>query len=238
MAYLTGTLHISKLENAVKNAVDAMLKEKESLVKLVLEWSDRDVAGPQDAVTHGRVLEDLQPHSNLKELRICHFRGMQELQEVEELQDKCPQGNNVSLEKLKIRNCPKLAKLPSFPKLRKLKIKKWRFPGDSSSNPVSDVDCCPKLHALPQVFAPQKLEINRCELLRDLPNPECFRHLQHLAVDQECQGGKLVGAIPDNSSLCSLVISNISNVNSFPKCLICPVSSLAYSALQRSNVFV
>ena len=288
MAYLTGTLHISKLENAVKNAVDAMLKEKESLVKLVLEWSDRDVAGPQDAVTHGRVLEDLQPHSNLKELRICHFRGsefphwmtngwlqnlltlflngctnckilslgqlphlqrlylkgMQELQEVEQLQDKCPQGNNVSLEKLKIRNCPKLAKLPSFPKLRKLKIKKcvsletlpatqslmflvlvdnlvlqdWNEVNSSFSKLLElKVNCCPKLHALPQVFAPQKLEINRCELLRDLPNPECFRHLQHLAVDQECQGGKLVGAIPDNSSLCSLVISNISNVTSFPK---------------------
>ena len=180
----------------------------------------------------------------LPRLQRLYLKGMQELQELEELQDKRPQGNNVILEKLKIHNCSKLTKLPSFPKLRKLKIKKcvsletlpatqslmflvlvdnlvlqdWNEVNSSFSKLLElKVNCCPKLHALPQVFAPQKLEINRCELLRDLPNPECFRHLQHLAVDQECQGGKLVGAIPDNSSLCSLVISNISNVTSFPK---------------------
>ena len=59
----------------------------------------------------------------LSRLQRLYLKGMQELQELEELQDKRPQGNNVILEKLKIHNCSKLTKLPSFPKLRKLKIK-------------------------------------------------------------------------------------------------------------------
>ncbi|RVW66886.1 hypothetical protein CK203_065895 [Vitis vinifera] len=59
----------NKLENAKKNAAEAKLREKESLEKLVLEWSG-DVAAPQDEEAHERVLEDLQPHSNLKELLV------------------------------------------------------------------------------------------------------------------------------------------------------------------------
>ncbi|KAL6323632.1 hypothetical protein AAG906_039228 [Vitis piasezkii] len=73
MVYLAGKLHISKLENAV-NAREAKLNQKESLDKLVLEWSNRD-ADPEDQAAEETVLEDLQPHSNLKELQICHYRG-------------------------------------------------------------------------------------------------------------------------------------------------------------------
>ena len=170
--------------------------------------------------------------------KLC-LKGMQELQEL------TAQCKEMSLEKLKIVNCSNLTKiLPSFPKLRKLKIKScnslkalpvtkslmslaltdnlvlqdWNEVNSSFSELLElKVDFCPRLQALPQVFAPQKLEINGCELVRELPNRECFQNLQHLAVDQACKGGKLVGAIPGNSPLCSLVISNISNATSFPK---------------------
>ncbi|XWS42771.1 hypothetical protein CRYUN_Cryun16bG0042900 [Craigia yunnanensis] len=73
MANITGTLHISNLENAV-NAVDAKLNEMESLQKLVLEWSDKDF-NQEDDVRAERGLKDLQPHSNLKELALDHFKG-------------------------------------------------------------------------------------------------------------------------------------------------------------------
>ena len=40
MVHLTGTLRITKLENAANNAREAKLNQKESLDKLVLEWSN------------------------------------------------------------------------------------------------------------------------------------------------------------------------------------------------------
>ncbi|KAL6311580.1 hypothetical protein AAG906_039136 [Vitis piasezkii] len=278
MRYLTGTLHVSKLENAKKNAAEAKLREKESLEKLVLEWSG-DVAAPQDEEAHERVLEDLQPHSNLKELLVFRFLGtrfpllmkekalqnlvslslnhctkckffsighlphlrrlflkeMQELQGLSvfgESQEELSQPNEVSIDTLKIVDCPKLTELPYFSELRDLKIKRckssrfsqepnlWNLnEANSSFSKLLELKIvsCPKLQALPQVFAPQKLEIIGCELVTALPNPGCFRRLQHLAVDQSCHGGKLIGEIPDSSSLCSLVISNLSNATSFPK---------------------
>ncbi|TXG66481.1 hypothetical protein EZV62_007756 [Acer yangbiense] len=46
--------------------------------------------------------------------------------------------------------------------------------------------------------------------------PHFSQRLQHLALNK-CQDGKLVRAIPDTSSLYSLVISNISNLISFTR---------------------
>ena len=73
--------------------------------------------------------------------------------------------------------------------------------------------CCPKLSALPDIFAPQKLEISGCKLLTALPFPELSQRLQHLELDA-CEDGTLVEEIPESSSLYSLVISNISNITS------------------------
>ncbi|KAA8520321.1 hypothetical protein F0562_014577 [Nyssa sinensis] len=293
MVYLTGTLHISKLENTV-NAGEAKLKEKERLKKVVFEWNNRD-GGQQDEA----VLEDLQPHSNLKELEVLHYRGtgfplwirdgllqnlatislkhctkckvlslgqlphlgelyIKGMQELEEW----PDVQYPSLTRLKISSCPKLKKLPKiFLNLRVLKVKKcdslrelplspslmflilvdnlvlenWNeailrlaFVNEqgqlvSQQNRPSYISLielkiinCPKLQALPEHFAPQKLEIRGCELLSALPIPEHFQRLQHLSIDA-CHDGTLVRAIPDTGSLYSLVISNISNLASLPK---------------------
>ncbi|KAK6918061.1 Rx, N-terminal [Dillenia turbinata] len=75
---------------------------------------------------------------------------------------------------------------------------------------------CPKIQALPQVFAPQKLEISGCELLNALPAPQYARRFQHLALDS-CPDTTLVKAIPETGTLYSLVISNISKMLSLPK---------------------
>ncbi|XP_062172112.1 putative disease resistance protein RGA3 [Alnus glutinosa] len=285
MAYLSGKLHISNLENAV-NARDAKLNEKKSLVKLVFEWSDR-VVNTQDEATESSLLEDLQPHSNIRELQIIRYRGnefpawiqegrlqnlvsltlngcikcktlalgqlpklqalyikgMQELEKWTEV-EICH-----SLSSLKLSNCPDLRELPSiFPNLQVLKIKSCNSLRALPVTPflhflilidnliledwnevnlvLEDtpfinlielkVTGCPKLQALPEIFFPQKLEISRCDLLTTLPPPPHAQHLQHLAVDG-CHDGALVRAIPDTSSLYSLVVSSISNISSLPK---------------------
>ncbi|KAG6733926.1 hypothetical protein I3842_01G247000 [Carya illinoinensis] len=133
MVYLTGTLRITKLENAV-NSREANLKDKKMLQKLEYVWSNGsnvDEAGDRDAL-----LEDLQPHLNVEELIICHYRGndfpswmgngllrnypnlkelhLKNMQELEEWSEE----RYPSLERLKIISCPKLKKLPClFPKL-------------------------------------------------------------------------------------------------------------------------
>ncbi|OMP03361.1 Disease resistance protein [Corchorus capsularis] len=295
MANLTGTLHISKLENAV-NVADAKLKEKETLQKLVLEWSDKDFK-QQDEDRATRNLEDLQPHSNLQELALHHFKGsyfplwmtngvLQNLVTLSLIHcTKCtticvgqlaclrklcikgmleleewPEDECLPLGRLQISNCPKLRRVPNWmPNLRVLKIKKcdslkalptapslmfltlvdnlvlenWQegmciiaqdHHGNQVGQPKSTlidllelkIENCPNIEALPQICAPQKLEITRCGRITALPAPEFSRRLQHLALDK-CYDGTLVRAIPNTNSLYSLVISNISNLNSFPK---------------------
>ncbi|XVF56724.1 hypothetical protein PTKIN_Ptkin06aG0143100 [Pterospermum kingtungense] len=291
MANLTGTLHILNLENTV-NAAEAKLNEKESLQKLVLEWSDKDFS-QEDEARAERSLRDLQPHSNLKEIALSHFKGsnfpswmtdgllqnmvtltlshctkcttlsvgqlhglrelyIKAMQELAEWQDvECP-----SLRMLYVSNCPKLREVPKFiPNLRVLKIKKcdtlkalpmapslkflklidnlaledWQewtgIVQDDQGNQVGQsrpnlidllelkMEKCPNIQALPEKFAPQRLEISGCGLITALPAPQ---FLQHLAL-KTCSNGTLVRAIPSTHSLYSLVISNISNLASFPK---------------------
>ena len=297
MVHLDGTLRITKLENAANNAREAKLNQKERLDKLVLEWSNINRSADAEAAEE-TMLEELQPHSNLKHIQICNYRGtrlpvwmkdglLQNLVTVSlkhctncrvlllgrlpHLQHLCIKGMQEledwpeeeffpSLTSLKISICPKLRKLPSFfPNLSSLKIKNcdslkalavtpslmflilvnnhaledWKEASvtflNSDSQPIGQlrsyvkllelkIICCPKLSALPDIFAPQKLEISGCELLTALPVQGHSQRLQHLMLDA-CEDGKLVEAIPDTSSLYSLVISNISNITSLPTVL-------------------
>ncbi|XP_030949734.1 putative disease resistance protein RGA1 [Quercus lobata] len=227
MAYLSGTLHISQLENVV-NVVEAKMNEKKYLRKLVFEWSDR-VVNTHDDATEKIVLEGLQPHSNLKELQICQYRGNEFPAWMREGQLQ----NLVSITLNDCTNCKTLT-LGEIPNLRVLCVKgmqeleKW--PEDWSEvvtawEPMCgswfnllelNVTSCPKLQTLPIDFAPQKLEISGCELLVALPQPHFAERLQHLALDA-CLDGTLVRAIANTSSLYSLVISGVSNLTSLPQ---------------------
>ncbi|XWS42783.1 hypothetical protein CRYUN_Cryun16bG0044000 [Craigia yunnanensis] len=110
MANLTGTLHILNLKNAM-NAAEAKLNKKESHQKLVLEWSEKDF-NQEYEVRAKRGLKDLQPHSNLKELALDHFKG-----------SNFPSW--MTDDRLHISNYPKLREVPKLmPNLRVLKIKK------------------------------------------------------------------------------------------------------------------
>nr|XP_027113584.1 putative disease resistance protein RGA3 [Coffea arabica] len=297
MLHLKGALHIKELENAA-NAGEANLKDKEDLVKVVFEWSNNRNGSPENAELDENIIEDLQPHPDIKEIQVIHYQGARfpawirdgqvknltsltlnhcincrvlSLGQLSRLQSLSLKGN-LELEewidapyhflhRLNISNCPKLRDTPKiFLNLGAMKIKKCNslkalplIPSvmflklmhnlvledfnehtvilgsvNNHGQPVHvrqpsfikllelKVIDCPKLPCLPEVFAPQKLEVSGCPLLTKLPTPEFSQRLQHLAIDA-CDDPTLVRAIPDTGSLYSLVISNISNLTSFPK---------------------
>ncbi|KAL5574565.1 hypothetical protein UlMin_016264 [Ulmus minor] len=72
---LEGRLRISGLEYIVdvKDVLEANLKDKKFLSELILEWgSDSNITSSQQ---EREVLEALQPHTNLKKLKITGYRG-------------------------------------------------------------------------------------------------------------------------------------------------------------------
>ncbi|XVE62412.1 hypothetical protein DITRI_Ditri06bG0116200 [Diplodiscus trichospermus] len=148
MTDLTGTLHISNLENAV-NAADAKLNEKESLQKLVLEWSDKDF-NQEDEVRAERDLKDLQPHSNLEELALYHFKGSN-------FPSWMTDGLLQNLVRLTLSHCTKCATLSvgQLHHLRELYIKSMQ-----ELQEWQEVQC----HSL------ARLHISNCPKLRKVPD--------------------------------------------------------------------
>ncbi|XP_034680626.1 putative disease resistance RPP13-like protein 1 isoform X2 [Vitis riparia] len=70
---IKGTLRISKLQNVKcgRDAREANLKDKMYMEGLVLAWDE----GPSDIIQDGDIIDNLRPHTNLKELSISRFGG-------------------------------------------------------------------------------------------------------------------------------------------------------------------
>ncbi|KAJ9185681.1 hypothetical protein P3X46_005281 [Hevea brasiliensis] len=165
MAHLTGTLHISNLENAV-DAAEAKLNEKERLEKIVFEWTSREVSS-QDEAAEETVLERLQPHSDLKELAISHYGGAR-------FPPWMTDGQLRKLVSISLYNCTK-CKVLSFdqlPSLRSLHIKKMQELEilQCSSLLQLRISDCNRLTELTE-FLPylRVLKIKRCASLKALP---------------------------------------------------------------------
>ncbi|XP_059599213.1 putative disease resistance protein RGA3 isoform X3 [Vitis vinifera] len=168
MSYLTGMLYISKLENAV-NAGEAKLNKKESLRKLVLEWSSGDDA-LQDEAAQLRVLEDLRPHSDLKELQIFNFRGT-----VFPLWMTEGQLQNLVTVSLKFCTRCRVLSLGGLPHLEKINIKgmqeleELQELGEYPSLVFLKISYCRKLMKLPSHFPNlEDLKIKDCDSLKTL----------------------------------------------------------------------
>lgn len=168
LAYLSGKLHVSKLENAV-SVGDAKLNEKKYLRKLVFEWSDR-VSNTHDEAAEKGVLEGLQPHLNLKELQICHYRG-------KEFPAWMREGRLQNLVSVTLNDCTncKILTLGELPNLQLLYIKgmleleKWPEVKCPSLSRLKFSNC-PKLKELPKFFPSLRtLKIKRCTSLKALP---------------------------------------------------------------------
>ncbi|RVW71460.1 putative disease resistance protein RGA3 [Vitis vinifera] len=194
MAKLTGSLRISNLENAV-NAGEAKLNEKESLDKLVLEWSSRIASALDEAAEvklQNLVTVSLKYCERCKALSLgalphlqkLNIKGMQELEELKQ------SGEYPSLASLKISPCRNpISESPSA--CDNIVLEDLNEANCSFSSLLElKIYGCPKLETLPQTFTPKKVEIGGCKLLRALPAPESCQQLQHLLLD-ECEDGTL-----------------------------------------------
>ncbi|KAE8713306.1 hypothetical protein F3Y22_tig00110213pilonHSYRG00282 [Hibiscus syriacus] len=171
MSNLTGKLHISNVENVV-NATEAKLNQKERLEKLVLEWSDIQFNNQEDEVRADRDLKGLQPHSNLKELALHHFKGSNFHSWMTDDHHFLP-----NLVKLTLSNCTKCTtfSVGQLPCLRELYIK-----GMLELEEWPEAQCHslfrlhisnrPKLRTIPELMLNLRaLKIKKCDSLKALP---------------------------------------------------------------------
>ncbi|XP_077215814.1 putative disease resistance protein At3g14460 [Tasmannia lanceolata] len=114
---LRGTIHISNLENVIdeNECKEANLKKKEYLDKLTLEWGNNN---PRGVAVDEEVLEALEPHSNLKTLKILSYGGVSFPRWM--MSGNLKNLNTVSL--IQCLNCQQLPPLGQLPFLKKLKI--------------------------------------------------------------------------------------------------------------------
>jgi hypothetical protein len=117
LANLRGKLCISELQNVVSptDALKACLKDKKCLEELVLEWNvlDTNISEYQRSV-----LDNLQPHSNLKSLTINNYGA-------ESLPDWVGHhsfSNIVSIHLINCKHCPNLPPLGQLPSLQNLSV--------------------------------------------------------------------------------------------------------------------
>ncbi|XP_058108920.1 putative disease resistance protein RGA3 [Magnolia sinica] len=117
---LRGLLYISQLQKASsqEEAKQAELNEKMHLHTLILSYSYGEVVGDEEKRRAEVVLQGLQPHTNLKVLKIWHYRG-----------SKFPDwmgdpsfSNLISVELSDCTECEELPPLWNLPMLRELQI--------------------------------------------------------------------------------------------------------------------
>ncbi|RVW28362.1 putative disease resistance RPP13-like protein 1 [Vitis vinifera] len=135
-----GRLAISEMQNVecARDALRANMKDKRHLDELSLEWSDE---GTNDVIQRG-VLNNLQPHPNLKQLTIVGYPGVAFPGWIG---GRSSLSNLVTLELWTCQNCsslPPLGQLPSLKHLSILGIKGVKrvgreFYGDASSSIAS-----------------------------------------------------------------------------------------------------
>ncbi|PHU04007.1 hypothetical protein BC332_29258 [Capsicum chinense] len=202
-SYLYESLSVLELENVVdrREAQKAKMREKNSVEKLYLKWSG-SIAG--NSQTERDILDELCPHTNIKELQISGYRGTQF---PNWLADDSFLKLLVQLSLSNCKDCFSLPALGQLPCLKFLSIRKMHritevmeeFYGSSSSNkPFNSLE---KLE-----FA----EMPEWKQWHVLGNGE-FPALQDLSIE-DCP--KLVGKFPKNlCSLTELIISRCPELN-------------------------
>ncbi|KAL6311934.1 hypothetical protein AAG906_025678 [Vitis piasezkii] len=75
---IRGTLDISNMENVAcaKDALQANMKDKKHLDELALNWSDKIADGVIQSGVIDHILNNLQPHPNLKQIKIRNYPGV------------------------------------------------------------------------------------------------------------------------------------------------------------------
>lgn len=164
---LRGELAIKNLGHGKHSAVeskDANLKEKQHLNSLRLVWKNEDCDYTNDTLESDEIsLDRLQPHSNLKSLKVEYFLGVRIASWLSLLT------NLVKLYLIGCKNCQHLPPLDQIPSLKELKLLSL-----TSLHYVSDVDggistggvLFPSSPSLATPFFPSLLKLE----IRDCPN--------------------------------------------------------------------
>ncbi|KAK6776642.1 hypothetical protein RDI58_027643 [Solanum bulbocastanum] len=193
---LYGSLSVLELQNVVDKweAVKAKMREKNRVDELSLYWSESIANNSQ---TEREILDELHPHTNIKQLKITGYRGTK-------LSNWLTDPLFLKLVKLSLSNCKDCDSLPALGQLPCLKILYIRgmhgitevtkdFYGSSSSKKPFD-----SLEKLEFIDMP---EWKQWHVLGSGEFPK----LEYLSIEN-CP--KLMGKVPENlSSLTELTIS-------------------------------
>ncbi|XP_042030388.1 putative disease resistance protein RGA1 isoform X3 [Salvia splendens] len=204
---LKGWLEIRNLEKVgdKEDALKANIKQKPNLIDLVFEWSD----GREDERNDESVLEGLEPHANLKKLKISGFKGkrLPTWAEKMEVRDG-PQGSWVPQDNLieitlfgcsEIEEIPKLEHLPNLKSLSLERLKKVRYINTSffhltwlKIEELEALECVAEWLFFENQDL-KHLKLSRCPLLRELPDGvDTLNSLVVLEI-RNCENLKSIG---------------------------------------------
>ncbi|XP_055834529.1 putative disease resistance RPP13-like protein 1 [Solanum dulcamara] len=185
---LYGSLSVLELQNVVdrREALKAKMKEKNHVEKLSLEWSESSADNSQ---TERDILDELHPHTNIKELQITGYRGTK-------FPNWLADHSFLKLVQLSLSNCMDCDSLPALGQLPSLKILSIR--GMHRITEVTEEFYGSSFSRKP-FKSLEKLEFE------DMPEWKQwhaldFPKLENLSIDN-CP--KLMGKLPEN--LCSLI---------------------------------
>ncbi|MCH80108.1 NBS-LRR resistance protein [Trifolium medium] len=223
---LGGDLSIRCLENvgSLSEAREANLMDKKELQEICLSWKNSG-KNKTPAISPEEVLEVLQPHSNLKILKIHGYDGLW-LPSWLQIQSSL-----VVLRLSHCKNCvrlPSLGRLPSLKKLQLWHMDSVRYVDDEESNDGMEVRSFPSLEELLLGNLPnleQLLKVETGEIFLRLSKlaivgcPKlglpCLPSFKELIVDG-CNN-ELLGSISSFYGLTTLELYRGEGVTSFPK---------------------
>ncbi|KAF3620143.1 putative NEDD8-activating enzyme E1 regulatory subunit-like isoform X1 [Capsicum annuum] len=188
---LFGSLSVLELENVIdrREAQKAKMRDKNSVEKLSLEWSGSDA---DNAQTERDILDELRPHTKIKEFEISGYRGTQF---PNWLADHSFLNLLVQLSLSNCKDCFSLPALGQLPRLKFLSIRVMHRILEGTEIPALQdlsIKDCPKLMGkLPEnLCSLTELRISRCPEL-NLETPIQLSSLKRFEVDGSPKAGVL-----------------------------------------------
>ncbi|PHU03911.1 hypothetical protein BC332_29162 [Capsicum chinense] len=199
---LYGSISILELQNVVdrKEALKAKMREKNHVEKLSLEWSGSIADNSQ---TERDILDELHPHTNIKELKIYRYRGTQ-------FPNWLADPSFLKLVKLSLSNCKDCFSLPALvqlPFLKFLSISEMHSITELTEDFYGSPSSEKPFNSLEKLKFAKMLEWKQWQVL----GKGEFPALHDLSID-DCP--KLVEKFPENlCSLTNLLISRCPELN-------------------------